>query len=332
MRVGLIGYYNYGNYGDELFKGMLEREIPFVQFEVLDQAKLMHDEAYRTYFKDEIDLTLIGGGDLIIPYGWAEWYFQPILQTKPILVFGVGVPTWGGFDQEAVAKMRDYLSHPNIKFFSTRDRKSTDWIKEHLDVHVPVHTFADMVSAIDLPNHDKQEQKIFTVITREQRPGEINWQNLKALVDRARGFGYHIRNLILATGTTATDDLAILAVEGQEMDWEIVTGANNDELTRLIGESSIIASMKFHGCVVSTMFGIPAITLAKTDKFISWYEMIERIDLIAHHTHSDLPERLPKYPAPIPKTTTMALRNSAMDGLACLRQTVEALAAKQIHT
>jgi hypothetical protein len=327
MRIGLIGYYNYGNYGDELFKAQLETAAPGAVFEVIDQHKLMTDESYRQWFRHEVDVTILGGGDLIIPYGWAEWYFQPILQEKPILVFGVGVPTWGGHDNTAVAKMKDFLNHKSVRFFATRDKESTDWVLEHLNPQVPVQTFADMICAMPLPTVKKPDQKIFTFITREQRPGEIAWANIEALATRARGYGYHIRNLILGTGITAEQDRSILAAEGAHMDWEVIGSEDNDTLTRLVGESTVIASMKFHGCVVATMFGIPAISLSTTDKFTSLLKDIERPDLIAHHTHADLADRLPKFIAPIPRSTIAELETSAKAGLAALARSLTCIDA-----
>ena len=329
MRVGLIGYYNYGNYGDELFKTQLETAIPGTVFEVLDQHKLMTDEPYQNWFRREIDVTVLGGGDLIIPYGWAEWYFQPILREKPIFVFGVGVPTWGGHDAAAVARMKDFFNHPSIKFFATRDTKSTNWVRDHLNLPVPVQTFADMVCALQLPTVEKPAQKIFTFITREQRPGEIKWANIKALVTRAHDYGYHVRNLVLGTGITAEQDRTTLATEGTHINWEVVGGEDNETLTRLLGESTVIASMKFHGCVVATMFGIPAIGLSTTDKFTSLFNEIERPDLISHHTHASLPDRLPKFLAPIPRCTVAGLRASAEAGLTALSNALACIRAEQ---
>jgi polysaccharide pyruvyl transferase WcaK-like protein len=329
MRVGLIGYYNYGNYGDELFKAQLESTAPGAVFEVLDQLKLMTDENYRNWFRREVDVTILGGGDLIIPYGWAEWYFQPILLEKPILVFGVGVPTWGGHDNTAVAKMKDFLNHRNVKFFATRDKESTAWVLEHLNPQIPVQTFADMICAMPLPSVEKPAQKIFTFITREQRPGEIKWANIEALVARARDYGYHVRNLVLGTGITAEQDRTTLATEGTHINWEIVGGEDNETLTRLIGESTVIASMKFHGCVVATMFGIPAIGLSTTDKFTSLFNEIERPDLISHHTHASLPDKLPKFLAPIPRCTIAGLRTSAKAGLTALSNSLACVKAEK---
>jgi len=329
MRVGLIGYYNYGNYGDELFKAQLETTAPDAVFEVLDQLKLMTDESYRDWFRREVDVTILGGGDLIIPYGWAEWYFQSILLEKPLLVFGVGVPTWGGHDNTAVAKMKDFFSHRNVKFFATRDKESTDWVLEHLNPQIPVQTFADMICAMPLPTIEKPAQKIFTFITREQQPGEIAWANIEALTARARAYGYHIRNLILGTGITAEQDSTILSAEGTHMDWEVVGGEDNETLTRRIGESTVVASMKFHGCVVATMFGIPAIGLSTTDKFTSLLNAIERPDLTAHHTDPDLADRLPKFVAPIPRCTVARLRASAEAGLTALSNALAYIKAEQ---
>ena len=69
-------------------------------------------------------------------------------------------------------------------------------------------------------------------------------------------------------------------------------------------------------------YGIPAITLTTTDKFLNLYRLIERRDLIGHYIHDDIAERLPKYVAPIPRVTRVALRNDAAAGILGLRRAI----------
>jgi hypothetical protein len=50
--------------------------------------------------------------------------------------------------------------------------------------------------------------------------------------------------------------------------------------------------------------------------------MIEREDLICHFIHDDLPERLPKYIARIPRASRAALRGDATAGMMRLRRKI----------
>jgi polysaccharide pyruvyl transferase WcaK-like protein len=150
-------------------------------------------------------------------------------------------------------------------------------------------------------------------------PGEIHWKNVTALCDKARSLGYEVKNIILGTGGDRTDDLVGLA-EFPYPHMRTVQSENLVELTREIGSCDVIASMKFHGCVVSTLYGIPAITTITTDKFRNFFQAIERPELIAHHTHTNLADRLAPFMARIPRLTRDHLRRSAIGGLAELRR------------
>ncbi len=323
LRIGLVGYYGYGNYGDELFKDVLYLNLPDMKTEVLDVPRLSNDPDYLARFSKEVDAVILGGGDLIIPTGWAPWYYSEHLLTKPLFIFGVGVPTWVGVDQKTVAKLRDFFQHPNVRFIGVRDVESRLWVEQHLKPAVTVNQFPDMVCALPLPDVLKpQGKKIFTLVTRHQRPGEINWTNVQALCRRATDYGYHVRNLVLGTGSTAADDLKTLENEDPGIEWELVQRDNNLALTIALGESTVVASMKFHGCVAATMFGIPSIGLSTTDKFTNLFRIIERLDLQSHHTHGDLADRLPRFIVPVPGAVTARLRSGAERGMQCLRNSI----------
>ena len=60
-----------------------------------------------------------------------------------------------------------------------------------------------------------------------------------------------------------------------------------------------MASMKFHGFVVATMYGVPCFVLMPTAKNRYLADMIGRRDLLSHYGDKDLPDRLAAGLAPI---------------------------------
>ena len=70
-----------GNFGDELFlktfKQIFHNHNVFPWSAFLDPNK--------------IDAVIIGGGDLITPYYYNEYYFPSLLENHPTWIYGVGV-------------------------------------------------------------------------------------------------------------------------------------------------------------------------------------------------------------------------------------------------
>lgn len=315
-RIGLVGYFGYGNYGDELFLDVYRR-----YFHDCELIQLLDKSSTGAFDKiASLDAIIIGGGDLFIPKYFAESYFDPRFLERPCYLHGGGVPLWMGEDPKVVARMASFVQHPNVKKINVRDVESADWIATKLKPTVPIDYSADMVFSLEFPRMPKDpKKKIFGLITRKVTMTADHWRNVASLCDRARSFGYAIHNIVLGTGSIRDDDLKNLKSFAYD---ELVTVDPNDigGLTKAIGACDAAASMKFHGCVVATAYGIPCITLTTTDKFISLYKAIERTDLIAHYFHADVAERLPKYIAPVPSATRAKLRAEAVDAMLSLRR------------
>jgi len=323
-KIGLVGYFGYGNYGDELFLDVYRKFFHDCELIVL-QDSLKHpiysEDSYRKI--DTLDAIIIGGGDLFIPKYFAQTYFDDNFLKKPIFMHGVGVPLWIGEDPAVVAKMQRFVQHANIRRINVRDRESANWVTEKLQPKAPVEYSVDMVFSLDFPKPVRKPggKKVFGLIMRKLTPGQTRWDNVTKLCERARGFGYEIHNIVLGTGQIRDDDLSGLT----EWNYEHTTLIDPNDLTRLtaaIAACDVIGSTKFHGCVVATAYGIPAITLTTTDKFINLYKLIDREDLISHFIHDDVAERLPKYMAPIPRTTRLALRSDSTAAMMRLRRAI----------
>jgi polysaccharide pyruvyl transferase WcaK-like protein len=138
------------------------------------------------------------------------------------------------------------------------------------------------------------------------------------LCARATELGYRVRRIVLATRHTLPADLEAterLVVPGSEL----VVSENLDDLTRAIGECTVLASMKFHGLVVATMYGIPTLSLMGTNKNRNFLRRIDRLDLKTSYADPELPDRLEGGLAPIDPGTVLELRTEATAMLTDLR-------------
>lgn len=325
-KIGMVGYYGYGNYGDEIFLDVFRSYLPNYEF------VFFQDYLHRPFYKDgaeglakkvaEVDAIIIGGGDLVIPFYWTDQYFEKPFLEKPIFMHGLGVPKWGGHDKKVVSRLHEFFQSDNIRHIHVRDLESKEWIERNLEPKVVVDRSPDIVCALDLPPVTRPtDQPIFGLITRKQKAGEIQWENIRALCDKAKSLGYRLRHIVAATGVIGKEDDGVFE-EFDFSDMENIRSENIDDITRAIGECSVVASMKFHGLVVASMFGIPTIGLITTDKFNNFYATMERDDLRAHHRHKDLADRLSRFMAPIPYFTRHAMREKAIGSLQLLAKRV----------
>lgn len=329
-RIGLIGFFGWGNYGDELFLKLWQKELIRA-----GTPEIVHQINKSPYFVDPVatvakryDAFVIGGGDLVIPWNVSKLYWRREWLTKPVYIAGVGVPTWGEPKDSVIAHMREFFQHPNVRYISARDPESAAWITENLAPKVPVQWAPDLVFALDLPPVSKPDgPPILTVVTRRRRGGPDDYTQVLRLCDRAREEGYRIRHLVLATGSTGKSDLEA-AEEFAVDDKELVYSEELDDLTRAIGESTAMVSMKFHGTVVAVAYGVPSIVLSPTDKSRNLYRMIGQERLLSHLNHENLPDKLDEAATPIPEEARGDLKNRAS---AMIDELVDRLNAEPIQ-
>jgi len=135
MKIAASGYYGMGNFGDDLFLHTL-RQI-FDNHHVYPWNSRLDP--------NQTDAFIIGGGDLITPYSFNNYYFPAQLKGRPTWVYGVGIVdaypehTW---PEDQVSAYRDMISAAQRAVF--RDERSQA-IAQRARFHRNVEVAPDIV-------------------------------------------------------------------------------------------------------------------------------------------------------------------------------------------
>jgi polysaccharide pyruvyl transferase WcaK-like protein len=324
-RVGLVGFYGPGNYGDELFLEVFRRYLGPVA-----DVGVVFDSPSRPYFERPVrevvrdhDAIVIGGGDLLVPWGLGDRYWLPDYLRRPVHVIGVGVPTWRPAKSAVVDALGDFLRHRNIRSIDARDEESAAWIREQLRPRVEVTSSADLVFALPLPAVERPAEPPILGIVVRWREGGDDYTAVRALAARGRDLGYRLRTIVLSTDDVRSRDERALEELGLD-DVERVAAAELETLTRAIGECTMLASHKFHGTVVAVSYGVPSISMSTTDKNRNLLRRLGRPDLLCAFDDPSLPERLALPPAPIDLAVRDEMARDASASLESLRERIVA--------
>ncbi|MGO1884281.1 MAG: polysaccharide pyruvyl transferase family protein [Citricoccus sp.] len=283
-RVGLVGFFGWGNFGDELFLRLWRQRLS-AHFEV-DPVHQLLQPPYVVGDPGEVaeayDAFLIGGGDLLLPNQVSTLYWKPEWLRKKVYICGVGAPLWKHRERESVVEhLSEFFRHPNVQYISARDEESAAWIRDRLRPHQPVVVHPDLVFALDLPpvaDDDGTRRLGFSV-----RPGLFGQENdysaLHRLVEAARQSGYAITALELSSGRQRRRDRQAYRHLPFTPD-EFIPSRGVLEDTAAIGRMDVMASMKFHGLVVALMYGLSALALTPNTKSRNLLHQIGRPDLV----------------------------------------------------
>ena len=173
-----------------------------------------------------------------------------------------------------------------MKFIHARSEASAKWMQEHLRPKIDVYPGIDIVCAMDFPFHAPQN-KVLGLITRAYQ--NIDPVHINAFLQKAVDDGWTIKHIPLGTAPTSEEDIAE-AHEHTFTPRSITVTRTIEELTREIQTCQMLLSMKFHGCVVGHMSGVPTVTLSRADKFVHFYQRIGRAAFLSVAGDARLPE------------------------------------------
>lgn len=266
MRIGLVGYFGWGNYGDELFHETYQQW--FAGHELI----MFHDAAKGGFVEnmqeliDSVDAIVIGGGDLVIPWFKSWLYWDERFLKKPVFVFGVGVPTWGKIDPNVIAHYRKFLSHSSVKFIACRDEESVGWINTQIAPGKELHYFPDMVLALNFPQRDLASRHVGLILRKQDHYVS---EHVERLATRVAQLGYSIRMILLGTDRTLSDDYEVFS-KIRLPSYEVVVRDSTARLSEELARCAYVVSMKFHGIVAAYKCSVPFISLSGADKFKSF--------------------------------------------------------------
>lgn len=322
-KVGLVGYFGWGNYGDELFVDVLSS-----LFEDQEECTtdVVHDLIKDPYFSgpvqqrvDEFDAIVIGGGDLVIPWVISPLYWKKEYLTKPVYIVGVEVPTWGGYSEAVCLEMREFFQHDNVRFVHARSEASAAWIQKHLQPRIRVESGVDIVCAKNFDTH-WSPNKVLGLITRAHQ--NIDPVNINALMATAVAAGWSIKHIPLATGATAKDDIEEAAAASYFTPRSITRAETIEALTHEIQTCHLVVSMKFHGCVAAHMSGVPTITLSRANKFTNFAEQTGRTEFLSLAQDQNLPSLFEAAQTPVDMEEVKDLKERSRGELEALRDLI----------
>jgi len=338
-RLGLAGFFGAGNYGDELFHRVFEQRLG-PTFELTVLADLPTKPYYSRPVDDivaDVDAVLIGGGDILQPWHADPRYFNRHFLKKPVMAAGIGVPRYSGADARpdspaTIELFRRYVRHEHFLRLAVRDPESRDWVRDTLEPPRDVVLAPDLVCALDLPEAVRPAgAPILGIVTRHRPNRDVpdDYSRLAELARHAQSQGWRVRHIVLGTGIVGQADLANaddLEVPGKEL----VHSEELDDLSRAIGECTMLASMKFHGTVVATLYGVPSIVLVPTRKNREFMKSVGLSRLVASFTSTELVRIFDERPT-VPTEKVAELRAAALRELDEIRSELVA-AVGSAHT
>lgn len=273
MRIGLVGFFGWGNFGDELFLDIWRH--------ALDQHELvrMNDLIEKPYFSqsavskaESVDAILIGGGDLIRVEAISPLYWNGAWTGKPVVVSGIGVAEESQrVRADVIPRLQKFFRSDNVLSISARDEQSAEWIKCNLKPNATVRAIPDLVFADFLENETQSEKgKSAPVVAFVLNKTQVTQADLE-LWDRlqtAQSKGSIVaRILVLATGDQKSKEIENLRRHG--LDQFIEEFDDTVQMVRRLREMDLIVSAKFHALVVASKYGIPYVSLRETSKSLA---------------------------------------------------------------
>jgi polysaccharide pyruvyl transferase WcaK-like protein len=325
--VGVVGFYGWGNYGDELFWETFRQHLaPAMELRNLMGPGMKAKGALLQRAVRGVDAVLIGGGDLVIPWRSSRYWNRALLQ-RPVFIAGVGVPEWRSANDTGVARLRRFFRHPAVQLVAARDEGSARWIADQLDPRLDVEQSPDLVCGLTLPPVPPPAgPPILGVNVRHRAGGLDDLTRVRELCERAAARGWRIRRIVLGTGGVREQDLVATRRLGLD-DSELVATDDLGAISRAIGECRAFATMKFHGVVVAAMSGVTPIALMPTTKTRRFLAELGRAELLSSYLDPGLPAMVEKELPPIAPERRDRMRHDAAAFLDRLRSAILAQAA-----
>lgn len=257
MKIGLVGYFGYGNYGDELFLRIWRDTFGFGNTQII----LPGDDI------SDIDKIIIGGGDLVPPNFLNNNYFRDELFQKDVYIYGVGVPLQIKNEIPTVKEQYKKL-FSKAKYISVRDSASLEWFNKN-EMYEGTKQVEDLAwvfdSNVKMPRNNH-------IVGITYRPCGITTDEMMEKCWYLKDMGWkHFLLIPLQDGYVNTRDLSVLLKERlltMSPYVNIIPYSDIDHKYRYINSVGLYITTAFHGMVTALAGDTPVIPLLGDNKFV----------------------------------------------------------------
>ena len=324
-RCGLVGFYGHGNFGDELFRILFAnafKDWDFYTFmEHCGSVGPAKDGRLVKEFVDCCDIIVIGGGDLIRPGATNHQYFLDEFLRRPCFIHSVGVAKWTGFNKDYVKKLKEFLSHSNVRHISLRDQPSLAWIESQLGARSSVRPVchADLAFSGVYPDAKESSTDIGVILRKQQSQKDLS--AMHALIKKCDREELSCKFIVLSTEPMKSAESFVVDHFGEISEVEVPTSIK--EMCGTLASCNHIISAKYHGCLIGAIYGKKVLSLLKDTKFRNFFtelgfsSYMQSLDDL-HKNASLFDGFLSEFSAALPSNYIMRMQRSASLGLSQL--------------
>lgn len=292
MNIFLDGYYNYGNYGDDMLMNisinfLKKMNKPFF----LKKNSINFYPSYLNFkcIEDDINLyTLKGGGGLYFDFNENGsfidlclnrlvkftffrkliFYFSRRNENKNNIFLGVGI---GPYSKKSERLWKHLIYFESVKLFVVRDINSKIFLEKNKFKNIIVTSdlvFFKQFWNIEIKSLNKNNK--IGIILRYWKYKEINYS--KIINNITEQYGIDNCTLILLD---KNDDLLINQNNGiKKVIYKGQSVENLIEFTNILNGYSLFFTMRAHGALIPSILGIPSVLIPIEEKLMNVNKMI----------------------------------------------------------
>jgi len=262
MVIGLVGYYGYQNYGDEIFLEIWKKLLGEQCAVILPETNIQ-----------DVDKIIIGGGDLIWHGAFNNNYFNEkwYEDGKKVYVYGVGVadPNVTVFQDPNVFNLyKNFLSR--AQYVSARDEKSAEWLTSILGIHNVV--WVEDLAWNYTPRVSVKKKELTAGLTYRRNP-IFDTDDISLLVSKLIDTGTRCRLIPLQNGYYNTHTLhkIILDTVNKDVSYPSInidpSHYNTQHKYASITSCNYYMTLTFHGLLTALKERVPVLSMMYDNKF-----------------------------------------------------------------